>query len=1229
MTTITIRERPGAAPGAPNAELSFDHGAVYPITVADPFSKEEEENLEWYFETHLQFPFTDQVRAAETAAGITRYGQALFDQVFADRQAFAAYSRALQAGVDRLCFEIAGSPEFHALHWEALQDPALPRAFSLDAPMVRKNLAPQPLEAVVRPAPAIRLLVVVARPYGRQDVGYRTISRPLVEGLRQAGVPADIDFVRPGSYQALVQHLAETRDRHEAGYYHVVHFDLHGALLTYDQARQAAVAPGRYAYGERYARPDLAPYAGLRAYLAFEAGPEAGEAGADLVEAGELAALLLAHQVPVAILNACQSGKQVGAAETSLGARLMQAGAQLVVAMAYTVTVSAAERLMRTLYAQLLAGHELPAALRRGREELYNAKGRRVYFDQELDLEDWLLPVAYQNREVRLAPRDFTSDEAAAYYDRQARGYRPPEPAYGFVGRDLDILHVERRLLAPGPDGGPPGNWLLLRGLGGAGKTTLLRHLGWWWQATGLVDRVFYYGYDERAWTREQIMHDVAQQLLGEADYHRLFVPLGPEAQQALLAARLRAQRHLLILDNLESITGSHLAIRNTLPEAERALLGRFLAELRGGRTLLLLGSRGGEEWLAAPLGALPTYDLPGLDAEAASTLAERILLRHGAERYRAAPDLRRLLALLAGHPLALEVILPNLARQAPGEVLAALQAGDEAIDLRSDKKTESILRCVDYSFGSLSEAAQALLACLAPFTTVLFTNVLDFYSQELRGQPALAGLAFDRWPEVLAEAAGWGLLGPHPEAEGYLRLQPVLPYFLRARLAAPGRAEARRAVEAAFRGLYDQWGGQIAALLQSKEPRQRQAGRALARLEYENLAAAVDLALAAQASILNPYKALSFYLDAAQDHRRGLALGEKVLARLESYPPAALAGPLGAEFVGVIDDIAKRQLLLKQHAAAGRTYRQALDILSQQSALAVEIREKIRAGIYHQLGRVAQEQRHWAQAEQHYRQALALFVEFGDRYGQASTYHQLGMVAQAQRQWAQAEQHYRQALALKVEVGDRYEQAGTYHQLGYVAQEQRQWAQAEAHYRQALALFVEFGDRYEQAKTYHQLGRVAQEQRHWAQAEAHYRQALALSVEFGDRYAQASTYHQLGIVAQQQRHWAQAEAHYRQALAIFVEFGDRYNQASTYHQLGVVAQEQQQWAQAQQHLLQALQIFREAADEYSAGIALRSLSRLWRAGGDAGLPAAVAAVLGVSAAEAETRLRAAGAEGV
>src|SRR5260370_8552110 len=87
-----------------------------------------------------------------------------------------------------------------------------------------------------------------------------------------------------------------------------------------------------------------------------------------------------------------------------------------------------------------------------------------------------------------------------------------------FVGRDLDILYIERYLLLKR-------NILLVRGMGGAGKTTLLHHLGFWWQTTGFVKEVFYFGYDERPWTRQQILHRIAHQILHPVPHPTEFHP--------------------------------------------------------------------------------------------------------------------------------------------------------------------------------------------------------------------------------------------------------------------------------------------------------------------------------------------------------------------------------------------------------------------------------------------------------------------------------------------------------------------------------------------------------------------------------------------------------------------------------------------------------------------------------------------------------------------------------
>jgi CHAT domain len=311
---------------------------------------------------------------------------------------------------------------------------------------------------------------------------------------------------------------------------------------------------------------------GLKAFLSFE--PSADDA-AGLAEASEVADLLLKHKIPIAILNACQSGKQVRVQESSLAARLLAAGTQSVLGMAWSVTVSAAERLIPTLYGELFAGRPLEGAVLVGRQRLQTDKTRRAAFNETIELEDWLLPVVYQNRAPVLAFREFTPDEAQRWHAGLAARSPEPEPEYGFFGRDFDVLRIETALLTRR-------NLLLVQGMGGSGKTTLLRHFAHWWELIGLVEGSFYFGWDECAWTRGQMLPVLAAAVL-PADVLRAFDTMGEAAQQQAVTTALRAARYLLILDNLESVTAARWRSRTASTRPGASNCAAFLRPLPAG----------------------------------------------------------------------------------------------------------------------------------------------------------------------------------------------------------------------------------------------------------------------------------------------------------------------------------------------------------------------------------------------------------------------------------------------------------------------------------------------------------------------------------------------------------------------------------------------------------------------------------------------------------------------
>jgi tetratricopeptide (TPR) repeat protein len=83
----------------------------------------------------------------------------------------------------------------------------------------------------------------------------------------------------------------------------------------------------------------------------------------------------------------------------------------------------------------------------------------------------------------------------------------------------------------------------------------------------------------------------------------------------------------------------------------------------------------------------------------------------------------------------------------------------------------------------------------------------------------------------------------------------------------------------------------------------------------------------------------------------------------------------------------------------------------------------------------VAQELREYGEARQNYQQARAIFIEFGDRYSQASTYNQLGLLAKAENNFTEAGQNLLQALEIFVQFQDQHSVGITLSNLSLIYQ--------------------------------------------------------------------------------------------------------------------------------------------------------------------------------------------------
>lgn len=170
MLVITIREQQKTDSGF-EAILSVNGEVEYSVAIAEPFTRKQEQLLEWYFEEWLVFPVTDTVKAEQVAQSIKSYLEQLFKQVFQTNINVYSQYQQLRGKLSQLQLEIVSKTlEFQALHWEAMQDPDLPRPLAIDCVLVRKSIKPAPVFAYVQSSPVTNLLVVVARPDEEHDV---------------------------------------------------------------------------------------------------------------------------------------------------------------------------------------------------------------------------------------------------------------------------------------------------------------------------------------------------------------------------------------------------------------------------------------------------------------------------------------------------------------------------------------------------------------------------------------------------------------------------------------------------------------------------------------------------------------------------------------------------------------------------------------------------------------------------------------------------------------------------------------------------------------------------------------------------------------------------------------------------------------------------------------------------------------------------------------------------
>ncbi|MEU2034333.1 ATP-binding protein [Nocardia amamiensis] len=204
-----------------------------------------------------------------------------------------------------------------------------------------------------------------------------------------------------------------------------------------------------------------------------------------------------------------------------------------------------------------------------------------------------------------------------------------------------------------------------------------------------------------------------------------------------------------------------------------------------------------------------------------------------------------------------------------------------------------------------------------------------------------------------------------------------------------------------------------------------------------------------------------------------------------------------------------------------------------------------------HMLVEFFQRKVHWHDWATTQNIALTTAQRSSDTAGQAQAHLGLGRVRSFLGNDVEAENHLRQALALFRSAGDQTGEAHTYREYSVLYEFQNCHVDALRSSKQALRLYRASGDRPGQAMALNNIGWFHSLLGNYQQAVSYGRRALALNQELGSRRSESHTLDSLGYAFHHLGDHARAIAHYQRSLAVGRQLGDRPHDAAVLAHLG------------------------------------------------------------------------------
>ncbi len=331
-------------------------------------------------------------------------------------------------------------------------------------------------------------------------------------------------------------------------------------------------------------------------------------------------------------------------------------------------------------------------------------------------------------------------------------------------------------------------------------------------------------------------------------------------------------------------------------------------------------------------------------------------------------------------------------------------------------------------------------------------------------------------------------------------------------------------------------------------------------------------------------YESLPYAMRAILHDQFGLFLERTYPDKLDRYVEL-----LAFHFEHSHNEAKKREYLRKAGAAAQAEYANEAAINYYQRLLPL-LPAAEQLAIRLNLGEILQLVGRLTEADELYRQTLALAEQLGDRSAQAWCYTAMGELFRKQGQYAAAWTRLEQARTIFEALDDQAGVGQVLHYGGTVAWNQGDYEVARRRYEESLAIRRQLHDQDRIARLLSNLGLVAQHLGDYESARQLYTESLEIRYKLGDKWAIAISLNNLGYLSIEQGNYEAAWTQLDVAVSLYREVGERLELATALNNLGNVARDQGDYATARSLYEEGLTINRALENKYGLAYLLEDV---------------------------------------